>query len=119
MNRLAVPQRHIDVALNVGVDWDEIILALKLKAKTSEINDCDRIWTGRGYLTKELAETFPQGRLIEISCSGDGEPGRAQRVGDKTRVIRRRGKTGRTVLIVANDQSEARLLSAGAVLSDQ
>jgi hypothetical protein len=70
-------------------------------------------------LTKKLAETFAQRRLIEISCSGDGEPRCAERFGDQTRVIGGRGKAGRPVLIVADHQSEARLLGQRAVLSDQ
>ena len=66
-------QRHVDVALDIGVDRHEIILALELQAIAGEIDQRDCIGSRGRDLAEEFAKRFPQRRLIEVPRAGDRE----------------------------------------------
>jgi hypothetical protein len=72
----------IDVSRDVGIDRDEIILAIKLQSEPGKIDKRYSIRSSGGYLTQEFAECFPQCGLIEIRRAGDGEASGLQRLGD-------------------------------------
>ena len=80
-------QRHVDVALDVGVDRDEIILALELHAIAGEIDQRDRVRSRGGNLAEKFAKGFPQRGLIEVARAGDRESGGLQRVGDESGIV--------------------------------
>ena len=102
-------ERHIDVALDVGVDRDEIIVPGELQSEAGEINQGDRVGSGSGDLAEKFAKCFAQRRLIQIARAGDGETRRLQCVGDKAGVIGRCRKLGRLIFVVADHQRKPRL----------
>src|SRR3984893_19022738 len=63
-------ERNVDVALDIGVDRNKIILAIELQTDAGEINQRDGIRPGGRHLADEFAERFPQRRLIEITRAG-------------------------------------------------
>src|SRR6202040_3299761 len=74
-------ERNVDVALDVGVDRNEIILAVELQTDAGEIDQRDGVRPGGRHLADEFTKRFPQRRLIEIARAGDRETGGLQRVG--------------------------------------
>ena len=83
-------QRHVDVARQIGIDRHKIILAGELHTKAGEINDDDRIGSGRCYLAEKLAKRFSQRGLIEIARSGDGKARGRERLSHQAGVVGRR-----------------------------
>ena len=112
-------QRNIDVALDVGVDWNKIILAVELQADAGEIDQCDGVRPGGRHLADEFPEGFPQRRLIEIARAGDREAGGLQRVGDEAGVVGGGGKFRRFVFVVADHQREALFRRLARVLTQR
>ncbi len=66
-------ERHIGCLGELGVNWDEIILALELHAVSGEIDEGDGVRTRALRLAKEIAHGLTQRLLIKISRSGDVE----------------------------------------------
>jgi hypothetical protein len=102
-------QRDVDVALDIGVDRNEIIVASELQTEAGEVDQGDRVRPGGGHLAEELTERFPQRRLIEVPCAGHRESRRLKRVGDETGVVGGRGKPRGLVFVVADHQRKALL----------
>lgn len=112
-------QWHVDVALNVGVDRDKIILALELQSVAGKINQRDRVRPRGRNLAEELAESFPQCRLIEILRAGDGEARGRERVGNEAGVVGRRRQRAGPVVVVADHQRKSNFLSLAGTLSQK
>ncbi len=112
-------QRHIDVALQLGIDRNKIIFAGELQADAGKINDGDRIRSGGVDLAEKLAKRFSQRGLIKILRAGDRESRGLQRTGDQAGIIGRCRQPGRLVLVVADHQRKAHLGGvAGALNKD-
>ena len=112
-------QRNVDIALDIGVDRNEIILAVELQTDAGEIDQRHRIRSGGRHLADEFTKGFPQRRLIEIARAGDGEAGGLQRVGDQTGVVGGGGKFRGSVFVVADHQREALFRRLARVLTER
>ncbi|HEY1413673.1 MAG TPA: hypothetical protein VGF36_16115 [Rhodopila sp.] len=68
-------KRYVAVAMNVGVDRDEIILPLELQAVTGEIDQRDGVGPGGIHLFQKFTKRFSQRCLIQIPRAGNGKTG--------------------------------------------
>jgi hypothetical protein len=102
-------KRNIDVPLGIGIDRNEVVLALELQSETGQIDEGDGVRPGGRELIDKFAKRFAQRRLIEVARAGDGEACGLQGIGDEACVIGRRRQLRRLVFVVADHQGKPHL----------
>jgi hypothetical protein len=107
--------RHIGVAIDLGVDRNEVIVAVILNPTAGKVDEGLHVRASRRCFLQKVAERRPQGLSIKVARADHVKTRGLQRLGDQTGIVS--GGRQRCVPIrrIPNDESNAgvrrRLLS--------
>jgi hypothetical protein len=101
--------RNVAFAGEPRVDAEQEILALERERMSGEIDEGQRLGTGRLDLAEKLAIALDEIRLAEIAALDDLEAQAAQRFRNQARVVERIRDRAGTVGGIADHEGDARL----------
>ena len=101
--------RNIAVAVEPRIGRDQVIVTFELQAITGEIDNRDRVRTGRFDLGDEIAEQAAQVGLIDVRALDNLEADAGQRFGDEPAVGERGLEWTLGIGGIADDQRDALL----------
>jgi hypothetical protein len=99
--------RHVGVAIDLGVDRHKIIVAVVLNPAASEVDEGLHIGAGRRGFLQKVAKGRTQGLTIEVAGTDDVKTCSLQSLGHKTGVVGGCRKRRVTIGRVPDDKSDS------------